>query len=224
MAVTETRWWWVRHAPVPDGGRIYGQHDLDCDTSGHHVFAAVAAALPTQATWVTSHLRRTTQTAEALIAASAGRLSPATVVARPTLAEQHLGDWQGLDRAQFRIDRGLTAASFWFAAAAERAPNGESFVDLVARVEAEIMALTRQHAGQDIIAVTHGGTIRAALGLALGLSPDAVHAFTIDNVSMTRLDHIVEGQAGLLREHWRVGAVNHRPWIGTGHARASVLA
>ena len=29
-----TRWWWVRHAPVRnDGGNIYGQTDLACDTS-----------------------------------------------------------------------------------------------------------------------------------------------------------------------------------------------
>jgi alpha-ribazole phosphatase len=29
------------------------------------------------------------------------------------------------------------------------------------------------HAGRDVIAVAHGGTIRAALGLALGLDPEA---------------------------------------------------
>ena len=32
-SLIETRWWHVRHAPVPDGGRIYGQRDLDCDCS-----------------------------------------------------------------------------------------------------------------------------------------------------------------------------------------------
>ena len=32
--VVATRWWWVRHAPVrEDGGCIYGQDDLGCDTS-----------------------------------------------------------------------------------------------------------------------------------------------------------------------------------------------
>ena len=32
--VVTTRWWWVRHAPVRnDGGNIYGQSDLACDTS-----------------------------------------------------------------------------------------------------------------------------------------------------------------------------------------------
>ena len=41
--VALTRWWWVRHAPVrEDGGNIYGQSDIDCDTSDREVFEAVA--------------------------------------------------------------------------------------------------------------------------------------------------------------------------------------
>ncbi len=32
MTVT-TRWWWIRHAPVDAGGRIYGQCDLPADCS-----------------------------------------------------------------------------------------------------------------------------------------------------------------------------------------------
>jgi hypothetical protein len=29
-----TRWWWVRHAPVPNPERrCYGQSDMDCDVS-----------------------------------------------------------------------------------------------------------------------------------------------------------------------------------------------
>jgi hypothetical protein len=32
--VVTTRWWWVHHAPVrSDGGNIYGQTDIACDTS-----------------------------------------------------------------------------------------------------------------------------------------------------------------------------------------------
>jgi hypothetical protein len=41
--VVTTRWWWVRHAPVrSDGGNIYGQEDITCDTSDTEVFEAVA--------------------------------------------------------------------------------------------------------------------------------------------------------------------------------------
>jgi hypothetical protein len=44
--MSTTQWWWVRHAPVPDGGRIYGQRDRDCDGTDGGIFAALARELP----------------------------------------------------------------------------------------------------------------------------------------------------------------------------------
>ena len=67
--MSTTQWWWVRHAPVPDGGRIYGQRDLDCDCSDGGIFTALARELPREAVWVTSNLKRATQTAAAIHAA-----------------------------------------------------------------------------------------------------------------------------------------------------------
>ena len=50
--VLATRWWWVRHAPVrEDGGCIYGQKDIGCDTSDRVVFPAVGTVLPLNAPW-----------------------------------------------------------------------------------------------------------------------------------------------------------------------------
>jgi len=66
---SETRWWWIRHAPVPDSFRIYGQSDVDCDVSSAEVFAALANELPQDAVWLTSNLNRTRQTAAAILAA-----------------------------------------------------------------------------------------------------------------------------------------------------------
>src|ERR1051326_4392542 len=90
--MSTTQWWWVRHAPVPDGGRIYGQRDLDCDCTDAGIFAALARELPREAVWVTSQLKRAIQTAAAIHAAM-GRAHEAVVV--PDLAEQNLGEWQG---------------------------------------------------------------------------------------------------------------------------------
>jgi alpha-ribazole phosphatase len=209
--VIETRWWWVRHAPVPDGGHIYGQGDLDCDCSKEPVFRAVAAALPKNALWVTSSLKRTHQTAAAIIAASAGRHAPAAMPSYPALAEQHFGDWQGQHRETMRQKLGITPMTFWMTKGDERAPNGESFPDLAARVTGVIADLTRAHVGRDIVAVTHGGTIRAAIQHALGATGDTAHAFTIDNCSITVLDHLHD-PASPDTSKWRVSAVNHRPW------------
>ena len=55
-------------------------------------------------------------------------------VAVPDFAEQHLGDWQGLERKPFYAERKVGTHTLWFAPAHERAPGGESFVDLLERV------------------------------------------------------------------------------------------
>jgi len=203
--MSTTQWWWIRHAPVPDGGRIYGQRDLDCDCTDAGIFAALARELPQEAVWVTSNLKRATQTAAAIHAAMGQPHEPVVV---PQLAEQNLGEWQGLDRQKFLASR-VPRRPFWFAAANERAPGCESFDDLVARATEAIKRLTAQFAGRTIVAVTHGGTIKAALALALQIDSEAALAFAIDNCSITRMDHFVP-EIG--RYQWRVHAVNHRPW------------
>lgn len=204
-----TRWWWIRHAPVPDGGRIYGQSDLACDCGDAAVFAGLAAELPAGAVWVTSNLVRTTQTAEAILAADPGKFTGVEANAVSELAEQHLGEWQGLDRKAFYAERRVGTHALWFGPADERPPGGESFTDLVERVAPAITRLNAQHRGRDIVAVTHGGTIRAALGLALGLAPQAALAFSTDNCSLTRLDHLSTGDGG--PGLWRVVTVNRCP-------------
>ena len=204
--IVSTRWWWVRHAPVRnDGGNIYGQTDLACDTSDTEVFDAVAKILPRDAVWVSSNLMRTHQTAEAIWAA--GFPKPANMPHEKALAEQHLGEWQGMHRATFLATR--PAGSNWFAAIDEPAPGGESFMDLYNRVTAAIDRFNAEHAGKNIIAVAHGGVIKAALGLALGGLPGKGLDFDIDNCSVTRLDHF----AGEGNGTWRLLMVNQQPWI-----------
>jgi alpha-ribazole phosphatase len=60
-----------------------------------------------------------------------------------------------------------------------------------------------------VIAVGHGGTIKAAVGLALGGLPEKGLAFDIDNCSVTRLDHFASAGRG----NWRLPMVNQQPWI-----------
>jgi alpha-ribazole phosphatase len=204
--IVTTRWWWVRHAPVrEDNGCIYGQKDLGCDTSDRAVFEAVGKILPRNAVWVASNLKRTHQTADAIWAAGFPR--PAKMAHEADLAEQHLGEWQGMNRAAFVASR--PAGSHWFADIDVPPPGGESFMDLYNRVRGAIERITIEHAGRDVIAVAHGGTIKAALGLALGEQPEKGLAFDIDNCSVTRLDHF----ASAARGNWRLPMVNQQPWI-----------
>jgi broad specificity phosphatase PhoE len=203
-----TRWWWVRHAPVrEDGGCIYGQTDIGCDCSDRVVFDAVARILPRNATWYASNLKRTHQTADAIWAA--GFPKPEKMTHDAAFAEQHLGEWQGLNRAAFFASRPIEVCTYWFAPIDDPAPGGESFMDLYNRVKGAIERINAAHTGGDVVVVAHGGTIKAALGVALGNQPERGLAFTIDNVSVTRLDHLASaGHSG-----WRIPMVNQQPWI-----------
>lgn len=202
-----TRWWWVRHAPVVNhGGRLYGQTDLSADTTERRRFEALARALPAGAVWLASALRRTHETAAAIADARADTGQEAQRWAvEPDLGEQDFGAWQGLTWDELATQRGNLAHKFWVAPADFTPPGGESFVQVVERVMPVIGRWTAQHEGGDIVVVAHGGTIRAALACALDLAPERALAFSIDNLSITRIDRVDGPAAG---GAWRVVSVN----------------
>ena len=130
--VVATRWWWVRHAPVrSDGGNIYGQKDIACDTSDREVFEAVAKILPRDAVW---YREQPDAHASDRGCDLGRRISKAAAMPQEAaFAEQHLGQWQGMNRAAFLASRPV--GSHWFADIDEPAPGGESFMDLYNRVQ-----------------------------------------------------------------------------------------
>ena len=176
---------------------------MPANTSERGRFEALARALPLDAVWLTSNLLRTHQTADAI--AEAGHAVPEPTI-EADLDEQDFGAWHGLTWNEVASERGSGLAhKYWVAPAHVTPPDGESFVDVIERVIAAVNRRTAQHAGSDIVAVAHGGTIRAALALALGLDAEHALAFSIDNLSITRIDHVDGPARG---GAWRVAAVN----------------
>ena len=205
-AETRTRWWWVRHAPVTaNRGRLYGASDPPADLQDTARFQGLAAALPAGAVWVTSRLERARATAATI---RANGLDGAEPLIEPAFGEQSFGAWQGerYEDVARRTDK--PAHRFWFTTADHCPPGGESFEQVMARVADAVARATRAHAGRDVVAVAHGGPIRAAVAHALGLSPAAALAFVIDNLSVTRLDHVDSPRAG---PDWQVHYVNRQP-------------
>ncbi len=200
-----TRWWWVRHAPVPNPeARCYGQSDKDCDVSNEELFRHQAGLLPKKAVWYSSHLLRARKTAEHLARAGADMRDLRTT---PDFAEQHFGSWQGLTYIEIARDHGSNHL-FWLGPPEFRPPGGESFVDLRLRTVRSIERLTEEHRGQDIVVTAHGGTIRAALAHAFNMHPEAAVRFEIDNVSVTLIEHFEQADP----EHaWRVAFTNYMP-------------
>jgi broad specificity phosphatase PhoE len=210
MKTTVTQWWWVRHAPVTaNNGRIYGAQDLPCETDDTEAFKSLAALLPDDPVLVTSHLKRTHQTAEAIMTAG---LSLPDRIEIHDLGEQNFGNWQGRHFADIEKTDPRIIHDYWLCPAHCRPPGGESFMDLIARLAPAIETLSERFSGRPIVAVTHGGTIRAALSIALGLDPEHALSFSIDNLSVTRMDRIEtrldDGHPGSGRLVWRTVMVN----------------
>jgi broad specificity phosphatase PhoE len=210
-----TRWWWIRHAPVRSGGRIYGNDDPPADCADLDSFRYLARAMPEQPLWVVSHLQRTHQTAAAIRDHLPNGAAEAPIqLVEPTIAEQSFGHWQGLTIEELNQQRDGAWHRFWLAPAHQVPPGGESFIDVMARVSGTIDRLLADHGGRDIVVVAHGGTIRAAIAHALGLSPEKALGFVIENCSLTRLDHISGASGshpGADRDSWRVSGINHLP-------------
>jgi len=207
-----TRWWWVRHAPVTlNNGCCYGQTDFPCDIADTARFTSLANRLPKEAVWLATPLKRTQMTVAALVAAGVNGprdIPGPDIVIEPDLIEQHFGEWQGVRYDEIAARQGERWHRFWLAPAHEIPPGGESFVAVAARVHAAIARLSALHRGRDVLAVTHGGTIRAALALALNLAPETALSFSIDNLSLTRIDDLPGPDGNRL---WRVATVNQPP-------------
>ena len=201
-----TNLWLIRHALVAENERamLYGIRDVqlcpDTLVAQLPMYQALAARLPRPATWMCTPLSRTRRTAQAIFAAGYPE-QPMTV--EPDLIEQNLGDYQGLRHAALPPLLSAPAHPFWPLAGTETPPNGESVADMLVRVGAALEGLVERHAGEDVVIVSHGGAIRAAVAHAMAINADRALHLSIYNLSLTRLERLPEG--------WRVISVNESP-------------
>jgi broad specificity phosphatase PhoE len=146
-------------------GRFQGHADPPLNDTGQAQAAGLAVQLADVelAAVYSSPLRRAFETA-ALVGAPHD-LAPTALDA---LREVDVGSWQGLTRdeieARFpeQFARWLDYDQGW--------PDGESYEEMGRRVVAALLELAAAHDGERILAVTHGGPIRAAFAFADGSS------------------------------------------------------
>ncbi|GAB0119640.1 histidine phosphatase family protein [Acidisoma sp. 7E03] len=201
--MTSTRFWLIRHALVDAEARLrlYGDQDVPVCAATMRTQAAAYAELgqrlPQPARWFVTPLSRTRLTAEAIFA---GGYPAQPLAVEAGMIEQSFGALQGTENAELSARLALPKHDFWPTSHAERPEGGESFEDVIGRVGAIIERLARGHAGEDLVIVCHGGTIRAAMAHALGIGAEPALRFTVGNISLTRLER--RGDA------WRVLAAN----------------
>lgn len=189
-----SRVFWVRHGPT-HAKTIVGWSDLPADLSDTARIARLDRHLPEGALLVSSDLRRAVQTADA-IGGARQRLG-----AERDLREIHFGEWEMRDFGEGDdLDHQM---AFWERPGDVRAPGGETWNEVKARVDRAVERLLRANPGRDLIAVAHLGVILTQVQRALDVSAYEAFGQKIDNLSVTEL-HRREGR-------WHAAAINHCP-------------
>ncbi len=182
----------VRHGEAEGSeGRAVGHLDLPLSDLGARNMEALAASWqrPSPIRLFASDLRRATDSARIL--AKRFGIEPPDPIIDARLREVSFGEWEGRAWDEvYESDRQRYDAwsERWWDLAP---PGGESFADLAVRVLAWFQDIRDWGEGEDVIAVAHGGSIRALLvellaiprerAFDLQLSPARVSAVEIND-------------------------------------------
>lgn len=145
--------------------RFQGHADPPLNETGRAQAGELSAALTAEplAAVYSSPLQRAFETAQ-IVAAPHG-LEPVPVDA---LREVDVGSWQGLTRDEIeerfpeQFARWIDYQAGW--------EDGESYDEMGRRVIAGLLELAAAHGGERILAVSHGGPVRAAYAVADGIT------------------------------------------------------
>ena len=167
------------------GGRLQGHTDIPLNEVGRRQAGRLAARLAGTAIAAiqASDLVRAAETAR--IVGDALGLEPALL---PAWREIDLGDLEGQDGLETVRERGELIS----AAARADGPlgrGGESFRDFSARIVAGYEGLCRAHAGQTVLVVSHGGTLKTLIAHLIGLDPVRIGRLSLrGHTSLSTLD------------------------------------
>jgi broad specificity phosphatase PhoE len=151
--------------------RFQGHSDVELDDVGRDQAARAAAVLAAlrPASITSSDLARARETADALAA-----VTGVPVSVDPRLRETYGGRWQGKTLQEIRADDAAAYDQWRFASHVDvPAGGGETRAQLAARVVPAITdAVAAAPSGGTVVVVTHGGSVRAAIGTLLLLPMD----------------------------------------------------
>ena len=201
--VADTRLWLIRHAEVEGRyqGVFGGQVDMDLSPRGHEQAAALARYLGSRAVSAiyASPMKRVQQTLQPWVVNGVPR---PTIV--PELREVDFGAWTGLTFGQVQDRYGVSAWEWLRQLECGAVPEGECAAAFRSRVEPCLRRIIRDHPGQEVAIVCHGGVIRMILAILLDLPLSRMGYFQIEYASLT--------QVRLRPEQTELQLVNFTPW------------
>ena len=156
----------VRHGETDwnRDGRWQGGSDTSLNDVGREQARSLADELDGDIDVVySSDLARARQTAE-IVAETLGL----EVRVDPRLRERGFGSWEGLTTPEIE-ERFADSHRRWRAGEGAGADDAETFEDFSARVNDFLRDVLRLHPGEEVLVISHGGSIRVIHALAAGL-------------------------------------------------------
>jgi len=174
------------HTRQTEQGKLYSDQAALLTEKGRTQAEAVAGWLPAEASQIllSSTAERVTETAKIV---SAALSLPIKLV--PGLDEQSVGEWEGRTYLEIKKENPEQYKNWCEDPIRNRAPAGESIVDVYERVKSDIAKLIAEHKGQKIVLVTHAGVIRSAIVEALGMPIDNFWRISVPTGSASKIDY-----------------------------------
>lgn len=164
--------------------RIQGQIDVPLNDTGHWQAARAGKALATLplAAVYSSDLQRALQTAQAI-----ARPRSLQVREHRGLRERHFGHFEGLTFADIE-SRWPEDAIRWRTRVPDWTPvGGESLLTVRERARQTVTDIAREHLGEVIVLVTHGGMLDTLYRLATGQDFQTSRTWELRNAAINRL-------------------------------------
>ena len=176
----------IRHAPVKQISGFFPKHNPSAIINDVQL-KKLATSIPNNCTWYVSPLKRAVQTAKAL----SKYVSYSILILEKKLIEQNFGDWSGKKISEIWkiVKNKQSKHNYSFISPEVCPPNGESFIEQSKRVEFWLKNLILSQ-GENVIIISHAGTIRSILSYALNIEPDYALGIEVLHQSLNVLEMI----------------------------------
>ncbi len=174
------------HTKQTEQGRLYTDHAAALTDKGLLQAASIA-------NWLAR------EKPELLFASTADRvLNSADIISKtlslpivqiPGLNEQNVGDWEGRSYLEIKKEEPDLYKKWCNDPIRNRAPGGESLLDVFDRVSKDINKIIEENAGKKIVLVTHAGVIRSAIIAAMGMPIDNLWRIVVATGSASKVDY-----------------------------------
>ena len=181
----------LRHGMVEGEKRLVGHTDVPLCDEGREGVRATRDKLAGAKidVFYSSDLSRATETTQIV---AEGRGIPHHT--DPDLRELNMGLWDGLYVEEVMKTHLERIKEWWRDPSLFRTPEGESLEDLKARVLPSFRRIVKNHPGQTVCVVAHGGVNRVILFDAMGLTLKRYYNVSQDYACINKIRYFADGE------------------------------